>query len=339
MVATLQALQHGPTLPTPQQDKTYAGVATSAGPLSGWVRLSTSQQLDELCLYLLIWGEAANLRFMPELLHTIFELARTHEAANQAASGAFLRLVVQPVYQTIVKACTAKARTGHSYDTENYDDWNEAFWRRQRGLSDLCTADGIGIFAQPPPDRWACLLRADWERFLLTKTRKTHREMRWWSCLLAANRRVFLLHIITFVCAAAWTMPSIEASRSPMIHNRHITAAPGAHGRYARHRKPALPPALSRVPATQPRLLRRLLRRRLGTWADGPCLPSSPYSGCWRQPVLCSVDPLSVGHATRCSRAPDSSARTLRYDRQSPSEIEISRAAKGLPVRMPRPPG
>jgi hypothetical protein len=51
--------------PTPQQERTHAGVATSAGPLGGWVQLSTSQQLDEICLYLLIWGEAANLRFMP----------------------------------------------------------------------------------------------------------------------------------------------------------------------------------------------------------------------------------------------------------------------------------
>jgi 1,3-beta-glucan synthase len=183
------------------------------------VRLSISQQLDEICLFLLIWGEAANLRFMPELLHTIFELARTHvpetkggAPPSSAVSGSFLHRVVQPIYKTIVKAGTAKARTGHSYDTENYDDWNEAFWRRQRGLSELCTAEGVGIFAQPPQDRWACLLRADWERFLLSKTRKTHRELRWWSCLLAANRRIFLLHFVTFVGVAAWTMPSIQAS-------------------------------------------------------------------------------------------------------------------------------
>lgn len=42
-----------------------------------WVRLSTAQQLGEICLFLLIWGEAANLRFMPELLYAIFEFART----------------------------------------------------------------------------------------------------------------------------------------------------------------------------------------------------------------------------------------------------------------------
>jgi hypothetical protein len=143
--------------------------------------------------------------------------------------------VVQPIYKTIVKASTAKARTGHSYDTENYDDWNESFWRRQRGLSDLCTVDGVGIFAQPPSERWACLLRADWDRFLLSKTRKTHRELRWWSCLLAANRRIFLLHLVTFVGVAAWTMPSIQASpaqaapplsRSELSGARSLCAAP-----------------------------------------------------------------------------------------------------------------
>ena len=60
------------------QGKTYAGVVTSNGPMSSWVRLSTAQQLHELSLFFLIWGEAANLRFMPELLYTLFELARAH---------------------------------------------------------------------------------------------------------------------------------------------------------------------------------------------------------------------------------------------------------------------
>ena len=41
-----------------------------------------------------------------------------------------------------------QARHGHSYDVENYDDWNEAFWRRERGLDELYTRDGERILAQ-----------------------------------------------------------------------------------------------------------------------------------------------------------------------------------------------
>ncbi|OEL22051.1 Callose synthase 4 [Dichanthelium oligosanthes] len=72
-------------------------------------------------LYLLIWGEAANLRFMPECIcyiyhHMAFEMygmlagnvsALTGEYVKPAYGGekeAFLRKVVSPIYHTIAKA-------------------------------------------------------------------------------------------------------------------------------------------------------------------------------------------------------------------------------------------
>jgi 1,3-beta-glucan synthase len=188
--------------------------------MSGWVRLPQSEQLREICLFLLIWGEAANLRFMPELLHTIFEVVRSYVPDGLPTStptadvepGAFLRRTVRPIYDAIHEADrTAKLRSGHLHDKENYDDWNEAFWRRKGGLLDLRTVEGsVCIFAQAPPDRWAYLQNADWHQFFHSKARKTHREKRWWTCLLAANRRVFLLHFITFFFLVFWTVPSIE---------------------------------------------------------------------------------------------------------------------------------
>uniref|UniRef100_A0AAU6MVS9 1,3-beta-glucan synthase n=1 Tax=Paeonia lactiflora TaxID=35924 RepID=A0AAU6MVS9_PAELC len=97
-------------------------------------------------LYLLIWGEAANLRFMPECLcyiyhHMAFELygmlagsvsPMTGENVKPAYGGedeAFLRKVVTPIYETIAKE--AKRSKGgklkHS-QWRNYDDLNEYFW-------------------------------------------------------------------------------------------------------------------------------------------------------------------------------------------------------------------
>ena len=64
-----------------------AAVVTAEGRLRTWVRLTTSQQLREVLLYLLIWGEAANLRFMPELLCFLFEIARAHKAAAVGSSS------------------------------------------------------------------------------------------------------------------------------------------------------------------------------------------------------------------------------------------------------------
>ncbi|XP_043691872.1 callose synthase 3-like isoform X2 [Telopea speciosissima] len=97
-------------------------------------------------LYLLIWGEAANLRFMPECLcyiyhHMAFELygmlagnvsPMTGENVKPAYGGeeeAFLAKVVSPIYQTIAKEAerSKRAKSKHS-QWRNYDDLNEYFW-------------------------------------------------------------------------------------------------------------------------------------------------------------------------------------------------------------------
>ncbi|KAL8129308.1 hypothetical protein V2J09_018463 [Rumex salicifolius] len=97
-------------------------------------------------LYLLIWGEAANLRFMPECLcyiyhHMAFELygmlagnvsPTTGENVKPAYGGedeAFLRKVVTPIYEVIQKEAerSKQGRSKHS-TWRNYDDLNEYFW-------------------------------------------------------------------------------------------------------------------------------------------------------------------------------------------------------------------
>ncbi|KAK9102524.1 hypothetical protein Sjap_019778 [Stephania japonica] len=97
-------------------------------------------------LYLLIWGEAANVRFLPECLCYIFHnmayelhglLAGnvsivTGENIKPSYGGddeAFLRRVITPLYRVIQKEAQ-KSRHGkipHS-DWCNYDDLNEYFW-------------------------------------------------------------------------------------------------------------------------------------------------------------------------------------------------------------------
>ncbi|KAM0068509.1 putative 1,3-beta-glucan synthase [Helianthus debilis subsp. tardiflorus] len=97
-------------------------------------------------LYLLIWGEAANLRFMPECLcyiyhHMAFEMygilvgnvsPMTGEDVKPAYGGdeeAFLKEVVSPIYQVIAKEAdrSERGKSEHS-QWRNYDDLNEYFW-------------------------------------------------------------------------------------------------------------------------------------------------------------------------------------------------------------------
>ncbi|KAH7566057.1 hypothetical protein JRO89_XS08G0076000 [Xanthoceras sorbifolium] len=97
-------------------------------------------------LYLLIWGEAANVRFMPECLCYIFHnmayelhglLAGnvsivTGENIKPSYGGddeSFLRKVITPIYRVIDKEAK-KSKDGKASNTDwcNYDDLNEYFW-------------------------------------------------------------------------------------------------------------------------------------------------------------------------------------------------------------------
>ncbi|GMI67455.1 glucan synthase-like 11 [Hibiscus trionum] len=105
------------------------------------------QQLEliYISLYLLIWGEASNIRFMPECICYIF-----HNMANEvngillsialAVSGdtyqtaapddeSFLRNVITPIYDVLWREAKRNkgGKASHS-KWRNYDDLNEYFW-------------------------------------------------------------------------------------------------------------------------------------------------------------------------------------------------------------------
>lgn len=97
-------------------------------------------------LYLLIWGEAANLRFMPECLcyifhHMAYELhgilsgaisLTTWEKVMPTYGGepeSFLTKVVTPIYEVIKKeVANSKGGAADHSVWRNYDDLNEYFW-------------------------------------------------------------------------------------------------------------------------------------------------------------------------------------------------------------------
>lgn len=95
-----------------------------------------------VALYLLVWGEAANVRFLPECICYIFhqmakELMTILQESNiyQAKSckdengSSFLNNVISPVYVALA-AETVKNGNGKKPHSvwRNYDDFNEYFW-------------------------------------------------------------------------------------------------------------------------------------------------------------------------------------------------------------------
>ncbi|KAL6497170.1 Callose synthase 10 [Orobanche gracilis] len=105
--------------------------------------INKDRKLFLVSLYLCIWGEAANVRFLPECICYIFhhmarELDATldHGEATQAASCicengsvSFLEQIICPIYEALA-AEAAKNNNGKAAHSEwrNYDDFNEYFW-------------------------------------------------------------------------------------------------------------------------------------------------------------------------------------------------------------------
>ena len=134
-----------------------------------------------------------------------------------ATPGHFLETVVRPVYELIVAETFEHAADGRPVPRQptdagarsfarNYDDWNERFWTLTSLFELRTRGERLVVMAAPPEARYPLLLEADWAAFFAT-TPKSFRELRWWYCLFAANRRIFMCHVLVFLLCFMAALP------------------------------------------------------------------------------------------------------------------------------------
>lgn len=107
----------------------------------------------QIALFLLVWGESANMRFMPECICFLYHsLASKLEGAEKMPSvpeGSFLRQVVRPLYRVVAKMRDATTSGKNALDHKNitnYDDVNEFFWTpRCLDFNEFNVADALNI--------------------------------------------------------------------------------------------------------------------------------------------------------------------------------------------------
>ncbi|XP_006655702.1 callose synthase 10 [Oryza brachyantha] len=122
------------------------------GKRVAWTSLEAvnkNRKIILVALYFLIWGEAANIRFLPECLCYIFhnmakeldgildsseaEPARSCTITNEDGSTytSYLEKIITPIYQTMAAEASNNnnGKAAHSA-WRNYDDFNEYFWSR-----------------------------------------------------------------------------------------------------------------------------------------------------------------------------------------------------------------
>ena len=150
----------------------------------------------EVVLWWCVWGEAANMRFMPEFLSFVFYsllLKRPAGGSVDAVNslfgkyeegGGFLRAVIRPMYNTVEKEAFKKDKAGNNVDhsqKKNLDDFNEYFWRKGCRTIPLENVDSMATVCKQ-----------------LEGSKKTYVERRGLLHSFKSNLRVFALYCCLF---------------------------------------------------------------------------------------------------------------------------------------------
>lgn len=186
---------------------------------------SREQEVDalfcDIVLWLCIWGEAANLRHMPECLcflyHKMMEeylVNRYQDDTKSLYAGYFLDHIVSPVWEVVVRHHKVK---GDHITARNYDDFNEFFWSPtclSYSYRDIDAAPGVSATPRLPSSQHLLLNNNDMTSSrhgmppavplhkALDAAPKTFLEKRSLLSTILTFHRVLEFHLVTFqMCA------------------------------------------------------------------------------------------------------------------------------------------
>ncbi|TDL27462.1 glycosyltransferase family 48 protein [Rickenella mellea] len=183
--------------------------------------MSQYDRLRQIALYLLCWGEAGNIRFMPECLCFIFKCADDYYRSPECQSrvepvpeGVYLRAVIKPLYRFVrdqgyeyLEGKYVRRERDHE-EIIGYDDVNQLFWYPE-GLSRIILNDKTRLVDIPPPQRFMKFDRIDWSKVFF----KTYYEKRSTAHLLVNFNRIWIIHIAMFWFYTAYNSPKVYAPR------------------------------------------------------------------------------------------------------------------------------
>lgn len=174
------------------------------------------EYVEQVALYLLIWGEANNLRFMPELLCFIFKCAMDyfaevrHLPTSVSKDFDFLDLIITPIYTYIrdqqyelINGTWKKCEKDHS-QIIGYDDVNQYFWNSEN-LKKIKLTDLSLLYSHPSGRRYSNLKDVKWSKIFY----KTYREKRTWLHLFTNFSRVWIIHVTMFWYYTCFNSPTL----------------------------------------------------------------------------------------------------------------------------------
>jgi 1,3-beta-glucan synthase len=180
-------------------------------------RMSQHDRIRQIALYLLCWGEANQVRFMPECLCFIFKCADDYlnspacqNTVEPVEECTFLNKVITPLYQycrdqgyEIVDGVYVRRERDH-HQIIGYDDCNQLFWYPE-GIERIVLEDKSRLVDVPPAERYLKLKDVLWKKCFF----KTYKETRSWMHLLVNFNRIWIIHLTMFWFYTTHNAPSL----------------------------------------------------------------------------------------------------------------------------------
>lgn len=186
----------------------------------------------DLALYLQIWGEANNLRFVPEFLCFVFQCAsddldnvRKNKIESQFPANDYLDRVITPVYKyfrdqqykTVDGEFVPRER-GHD-QIIGYDDMNQLFWYNH-GLNLLTYGpQKLKFMNLSKKDRYSNLGELNWKKAFY----KTYLEKRSWWHIATNFSRIWIIHLNMFWYYSSFNSQSLYTPNYNYLLNNQPT--------------------------------------------------------------------------------------------------------------------
>ncbi|KAI9852541.1 MAG: 1,3-beta-D-glucan synthase [Thelocarpon superellum] len=195
-------------------------------------RMSQHDRVRQVALFLLCWGEANQVRFMPELLCFIFKCAddylQTPECQNRVEpveEFTYLNNVITPLYQYVrdqgyeIQDGKYVRREKDHQHLIGYDDINQLFWYPE-GIELIVMDDKTRLVDLPPAQRFLKLKDVVWKKVFF----KTYKETRSWFHMLVNFNRIWVIHVTMFWFYTAFNSPTLYTKNYQQQLNNQPTA-------------------------------------------------------------------------------------------------------------------
>ncbi|KAI2634572.1 1,3-beta-glucan synthase component FKS1 [Xylaria nigripes] len=201
-------------------------------------RMSQHDRVRQIALYLMCWGEANQVRFMPECLCFIFKCADDYlnspacqNTVEPVDEGTFLNKVITPLYQycrdqgyEISNGVYVRRERDHN-QIIGYDDCNQLFWYPE-GIERIVLNDKSKLIDVPPQERYVKLSDVNWKKCFF----KTYRETRSWFHLVLNFNRIWIIHLTIFWFYTSYNAPTLLVGPS---YEQQVNQQPHAAAQFS----------------------------------------------------------------------------------------------------------